>query len=442
MTYSLNETHNPDSWSWVPSANDPAGDFPIQNLPFGLFKPRDTDTAPHVGVAIGNQILDIFACHEEGLFQSRALTAAEACRAQGVNGLIELGVDFWSAIRRRVSELLRANHRDTPYYQEVVGRCLIPASDVDLLLPVTIGDYTDFYASIHHATNVGRMLRPDNPLLPNYKHLPIGYHGRASSVVVSGTTIKRPSGQTRPDESGTPRFGPSRRLDYELEMGLVVGPGNAMGEPIPLSQVERHMFGMCLLNDWSARDIQQWEYQPLGPFLGKSFATTISPWIVTLEAVEPFRAPGPRRAPDDPPPLAYLGDPQNQQRGAIDVTLEVFLTTTAMREQKLDPMRLSQSQLCDLYWTLGQLVAHHTSNGCNLRAGDLIGSGTVSGPSKEARGCLLELAWRGTESIKLPTGEQRTFLEDGDQVVFRGSCSRPGAARIGFGVCSGLIVAG
>jgi fumarylacetoacetase len=309
-----------------------------------------------------------------------------------------------------------------------------------MLLPAEVGDYTDFYASVFHATNVGTMLRPDNPLFPNYKWVPIGYHGRASSLVVSGTPIARPQGQTEPGEGGaTPRFGPSRSLDYELEVAAFLGPGNPLGQPIPLAQAEGRLFGLCLLNDWSARDLQKWEYQPLGPFLAKSFATSISPWVVTLEALAPFRVPAFPRPADDPQPLPYLSDEQDRAQGGIDLHLEVLLSSAAMRERGLPPLSLSRSNLRDVYWTFAQMVAHHSSNGCNLRPGDLIASGTVSGPAKENRGSLIELTWRGTEPLTLPSGEPRRFLETGDEVILRGHCRREGYARIGFGECRGVV---
>jgi fumarylacetoacetase len=293
---------------------------------------------------------------------------------------------------------------------------------------------------VHHATNVGRMMRPDNPLLPNYKHVPIGYHGRASSLVVSGTPVRRPWGQTKPDGADAPLFVPSRRLDYELEVGVFIGPGNALGSPVPIDAIDDHLFGLCLVNDWSARDMQAWEYQPLGPFLAKNFATTLSPWVVTMDALEPFRVPPAARPDGDPAPLPYLTGDADVLRGAFNVSLDVFVSSAKMREQGLPPHRLSTSNLQDLYWTLGQMVTHHASNGCNLRPGDLLASGTVSGPSPDARGCLLELTWRGAEPITLPTGEARRFLEDGDEVMFRGSCKRAGAATIGFGECRGIVL--
>src|SRR5687767_6738339 len=307
-------------------------------------------------------------------------------------------------------------------------------------LPVTIGNYTDFYASVHHATNVGSMFRPDNPLLPNYKYVPIGYHGRASSIVVSGSLVKRPSGQTRDDANAPPVFGPSRRVDYEMEVGAFIGQGNALGAPMSVKDAGAAIWGLCLVNDWSARDLQSWEYQPLGPFLSKNFATSISPWIVTLDALEPFRVALAQRPAGDPAPLAYLNDAGDAERGAFDVTVEVWLRSVKMRQSGAKPVRVSRARMRDLYWSMAQMLAHHTSSGCNMQPGDLIASGTISGPEKENRGCLLERTWRGTEPIELPSGERRSFLEDGDEVIMRGYAEREGYRRIGFGECRGSIV--
>jgi fumarylacetoacetase len=312
--------------------------------------------------------------------------------------------------------------------------------DAELLVPARIGDYTDFYASISHATNVGSMFRPDNALLPNYKWVPIGYHGRSSSIVISGTNVTRPNGQTRDGAEGAPTFGPSKRLDYELEVGVFVGSGNSLGATIPIDQAESHVFGLCLVNDWSARDIQTWEYQPLGPFLAKNFATTVSPWVVTLDALAPFRAPAYKRADGDPEPLPYLTAAVDRERGGIDITLEVSITTAKMRESKTPPFRISRGSFTEMYWTVAQLLTHHASNGCNMRPGDLLASGTVSGPQKESRGCLLERTWRGTEPLQLPSGETRAFLQDGDEVIMRGWCERSGHPRIGFGECRGIVL--
>jgi fumarylacetoacetase len=402
----IDRTHNPALRSWVESANKPACDFPIQNLPFATFL-RGAGT--HVGVAIGDQVLDVTA----------------ALQIPSMRTLMAMAKAERVALRQRISELLS----EVP----AAAAHLLPMAEVELLLPCEIGDYTDFYASIHHATNVGSMFRPDNPLLPNYKWLPVGYHGRASSIVVSGTAVRRPWGQTTEHPGGPPSLTPSRRLDYELEVGAFLGPGNTMGEPIAISQSGDHLFGVCLLNDWSARDIQTWEYQPLGPFLAKNFATSVSPWVVTMEALEPFRRASEPRPPTDPQPLPHL---RTEASGAYGITLEVWLRSARMAE----PIRVSRSHFASLYWTLSQMVAHHASNGCPLRPGDLIGSGTVSGPQKENRGCLLEMTWRGTEPLQLPTGEVRKFLQDGDEVILRGWCETPGFRRIGLGECRGKIL--
>jgi fumarylacetoacetase len=436
--YTVNETHDPTRRSWVASANDPESDFPVQNLPFGVLVPPGAD-GPRLGVAIGEAVLDLPRVAEAGLLEALPAAITAALRRPTLNALMALGPQAWSPLRARLSDLLREGGSTVAAEREALSRCLHDRREMEMRLPADIGDYTDFYASVHHATNVGRMLRPDAPLLPNYKHVPIGYHGRASSCVVSGTPVTRPRGQSRPDGSEGPVFGPSRRLDYELEVGFFIGPGNALGTPLGVEEAEARLFGVCLVNDWSARDLQQWEYQPLGPFLSKSFATTVSPWIVTLEALAPFRAPIAQRPAGDPAPLAYLDAPWLGERGAIDLALEVWLTTAAMRDAGAPGHRVSRSNLRDLYWSPAQLVAHHASNGCNLRPGDLLASGTVSGPEPEARGCLLERAWRGTEPIELPSGERRAFLEDGDEVVFRGRCVRGGAVAIGFGECRGRL---
>jgi fumarylacetoacetase len=352
-----------------------------------------------------------------------------------------LGRDSWSALRHQISALLAS---DSPAYRanrRLGDRILVSMAEAELLLPARIGDYTDFYASVYHATNVGSMFRPDNPLLPNYKWVPIGYHGRASSIVPSGTPVRRPRGQIKTPNADTPVFAATQALDYEMEVGCFVGPGNPLGTPVPIARAEDHLFGLCLVNDWSARDIQSWEYQPLGPFLAKNFATTVSPWVVTSEALEPFRTPAFERPSGDPAPLPYLDSPADRAGGGVDVTLEVSLRTARMRDAGLPPHQLSRSRMADLYWTIAQMFTHHTSNGCNLQPGDLFATGTISGPGKEARGCLLELTWRGAEPLALPTGETRKFLEDGDEVIMRGYCERPGTARIGFGECGGVIVA-
>jgi fumarylacetoacetase len=409
---SLDETHDPSLKSWVESANAPDSDFPIQNLPFCVF--RHGRAAPRVGVGIGDSILDV-------------------PDYQSVNALMEPGRAAASELRLKLSRVLRS---DNPYPPRAL---LFPASECTLLLPVEIGGYSDFYASIFHATNVGSMFRPDNPLLPNYKYVPIGYHGRASSIVVSGTPVHRPSGQLQ-EGTSAPVFAPSRQLDYECELGCFVGRGNELGRPVSIEEAEDHLFGVCLLNDWSARDIQRWEYQPLGPFLAKSFATTISPWVVTFDALEPFRVPRFSRLPGDPQPLPYLDCGRDRECGGIALTIEVWFSTAAMRAQGIAPIRLSRAAFEQMYWTPAQLLAHHTSNGCNLRTGDLLGSGTISGPGKDERGSMLEVTWRGTGPLVLPTGESRKFLEDGDEVILRGQAERAGARRIGLGECRGIVM--
>ncbi|MBP2681886.1 MAG: fumarylacetoacetase [Candidatus Krumholzibacteriota bacterium] len=439
MKLKIDETHDPSLKSWVESANDPSADFPIQNLPLGVFRRRGAEETAGVGVAIGDRILDVSECREGGVFKGPAFTAALACGVASLNPLMGLSGEYRAALRKRLSELLREGPPGDGRARQVVERALIPMSAAELLLPVEIGDYTDFYASVHHATNVGRMFRPENPLLPNYKYVPIAYHGRASSIRVSGEPVRRPRGQTRSDGSEAPVFAPTKLLDYELELGFFIGPGNPLGAPIPVQSAAEHLFGCCIVNDWSARDIQSWEYQPLGPFLSKSFMTTISPWVVTAEALEPFRIPACARPGGDPAPLGYLSSEEDVARGGIDVTLEVYLSTAAMREAGVAPFRLSRGGFVEMYWTPAQMIAHHTSNGCNLRPGDLLASGTVSGRDKDSLGCLLELTRRGTEPIRLPTGEERRFLQDGDEVVMRGFCEREGFARIGFGECRGAV---
>jgi fumarylacetoacetase len=436
----IDHTHNPDALSWVASASEAGNEFPIQNLPFGVFARRGSGDGPRVGVAIGGLILDVAACAEAGLITGAAQGPARACAEPSLNALMARGRADWTALRHAIFALLDADAPGADQVQDRVAQFLVPRADADLFMPAAVGDYTDFYASVHHAANVGRMMRPDNPLLPNYKHVPIGYHGRASSLVVSGTPVRRPWGQTKPDGADSPVFGPSRRLDYELEVGVFIGPGNALGSPVAIDAIEDHLFGLCLVNDWSARDMQAWEYQPLGPFLAKNFATTVSPWVVTMDALEPFRVPPAARPEGDPAPLPYLMGDAERLRGAFDVSLDVFVSSARMREQGLPAHRLSTSNLQDLYWTVGQMATHHASNGCNLRPGDLLASGTVSGPGKDARGCLLELTWRGAEPITLPNGEVRRFLEDGDEVVLRGTCRRAGAAAIGFGECRGIVL--
>ncbi len=431
-------THDAALQSWVISANDPNTDFPIQNLPFGVCsRPNGIDT---VGVAIGDQILSVYECYNAGLFEGAAADAARRCGGSTLHQLMAMGRKHWSALRAQICRLLRNDTMVGRKAQKLADKILLPMNEVTLIRPIYVGDYTDFYASVFHATNVGAMMRPDNPLLPNYKHVPIGYHGRASSLVMSGTPVRRPHGQTKGDHDPVPVFGPSKRLDYELEVGFYIGQKSNLGSRIEIDEAEDYLFGLCLLNDWSARDVQRWEYQPLGPFLAKSFATSLSPWVVSMEALAPFRCAAFARPDGDPQPLPYLSSEANTATGGIDLTLAVFLSSAQMQAQGVAPMRLSQSSLQHLYWTPAQLLAHHTSNGCNMRIGDMFATGTVSGPDKDMRGCLLELTWGGKEPITLPTGEVRRFLEDGDEVVMRGYCERPGFRRIGLGECRGVVV--
>jgi fumarylacetoacetase len=434
--YAINATHDPGLRSWVGSANRADTDFPIQNLPFGVFRRAGSQEPFRGGVALGEEILDLGAGELRVFASGEVARALEACAQPTLNDCFALGWRTWSALRAFLSEQLRA---DAPHADRLRS-ALIPQREAEYAVPARIGDYTDFYTSIHHATAVGRLFRPDNPLLPNYKWVPIGYHGRASSIRVSGQRFPRPLGQVRPQGAPSPTLAPSRNLDYELEIGIYIGTGNALGTRVPIESAEEHVFGLCLLNDWSARDIQAWEYQPLGPFLGKNFATTVSPWIVTLEALAPFRVPWTRPA-DDPQPLPYLDSAALRVSGALDVQLEVFLETGRMRAMGQSPEKLSHSNFRDSYWTLAQLVAHHTANGCNLEPGDLFGSGTQSGPGPGEAGSLLELSEGGRRPITLRSGESRTFLADGDRVIFRGSCARAGFARIGFGEVAGTVTA-
>ena len=426
-------THDPARRSWVPGADGHA-DFPIQNLPLGIFSPPGG--APRGGVAIGDQVLDLPAALAAGLFAGEAARAAGAASAKTLNSFFALGAGPRRALRVRLSEILSLGSDDRARAEP----CLRPAADCTLHLPAQVGDYTDFYVGIHHATNIGKVFRPDNPLLPNYKYVPIGYHGRASSLRVSGTGIRRPKGQLKAPEAEAPRFAPCERLDYELELGIWVGPGNELGEPVPVGEAASHVAGYCLLNDWSARDIQAWEYQPLGPFLSKNFASTLSPWVVTPEALAPFRIAQPPRPEGDPAPLPYLLDEADQRAGAFDLELEVLLATARMREQGLPPHRVSLSNTRHMYWTVAQMIAHHTSNGCNLQPGDLLGSGTISAPDPTGFGSLLETTRGGREPLVLPSGESRRFLEDGDEVTLRLRARRDGAAPIGFGECRATIL--
>ncbi len=435
----MNRTLQPSRARWLEAANTGSTDFPIQNLPFGVFRRAGTGAPGSIGVAIGDAILDVGGCAREKLLVGLPERVRRACMEPALNALMALPRAEVTALRERLSDLL-ATGTPQAQHRERMSRMLIAQRAVEMLLPCAIGDYTDFYASIDHATNVGRLFRPDNPLLPNYKWVPIGYHGRASSIVVSGAAVRRPVGQVRPQADGQPLVAPSARLDYELEVGCFVGRGNELGRAIPIGEASEHIFGLCLVNDWSARDIQQWEYQPLGPFLAKSFATTISPWVVTLDALEPFRVPAAARPAGDPQPLSYLDSAGNRDRGGLGLKLTVGLRTGKMREAGAPASPLTESEFARMYWTFEQMVAHHASNGCNLRPGDLIASGTVSGPSERERGCLLELTSGGTTPISLDSVETRTFLEDGDEVVIRGYCERPGYVGIGFGECRGTIL--
>jgi fumarylacetoacetase len=431
----LNETHDPTLRSWVASANQAGTDFPIQNLPFGVFRRRGSSEAFRGGVAIGDQILDLAAAAGSGVFAGDVATALQAGAQDKLNALMALGPQAWVALRGALSRALREGATE----QARLQACLIPQAEAEYDVPARIGDYTDFYTSVYHATNIGKQFRPDNPLLPNYKWVPIGYHGRASSIGVSGQAVRRPVGQTLAPGAAQPALGPSKRLDIELELGVFVGTGNALGEPIAITEAEEHVFGLCLLNDWSARDIQAWEYQPLGPFLSKNFATTISPWIVTLEALAPYRVPFERPA-DDPQPLAYLDSEANRRLGSLDIQLQVGLQTPKMRAAGESDATICRTSYRHAYWTVAQMVTHHTVGGCNLQPGDLFGSGTLSGPTLDQAGALIELTSGGEHPLRLPNGEQRVYLEDGDTVVIRGWCEGAGAARIGFGECVATLL--
>ena len=426
---SVDHTHDPSLQSWVAGARGHA-EFPIQNLPFGVFSPLAG--APRGGIAIGDHILDLRALHEAGLLDDEAQAALAGCTGPTLNGLLAMGSAPRRALRDAVSALLQEGSDERAHLLHAAADCM-------MYVPAQVGDYTDFYAGIHHAEAVGKLMRPDAPLPPNYKWLPIGYHGRASSVRVAGE-VRRPNGQRKPAAEDAPGFGPSRNLDFELELGIWVGPGNAPGAPIAIGDAAEHIGGYCLLNDWSARDIQGWEYQPLGPFLAKSFCTTISPWIVTPEALAPFRAPQPPRPAGDPTPLPYLADEADQAGGALDLALEALLLTPAMRKQELAPHLLSSSTALALYWTPAQLLTHHASNGCNLNPGDLLGTGTISAAGLDGSGSLLEITQGGRSPITLPSGEERRFLEDGDEVLLRARAVRDGAAPIGFGACRGVVL--
>lgn len=431
----LNETHDPALSSWVESANDKHTDFPIQNLPFSVFRRAGSKEHFRVGVAIGDQVLDLTCLKDTGLYTGKATFVLETCCDDSMNRLMALGQEYWSQLRLDLSRTLREDfskrHMIEPY--------LIPEIDVEYAVQASIGDYTDFYTSIHHATSVGKQFRPDNPLLPNYQWVPIGYHGRSSSIGITGQQFHRPVGQTRAPDSDHPSVGPAKRMDFELEIGIFIGPGNNMGEAISINAAEQHVFGICLFNDWSARDIQAWEYQPLGPFLSKNFASTLSPWIVTMEALAPFRRQW-ARAEDHPQPLKYLESTNNRASGALDIELQVLLHSDRMQNEGEHPVMLAATNFKHSYWSVAQMVAHHSVNGCNLRSGDLLGSGTQSGPEPAEAGSMLELSCGGTSPIELGNGETRTFLEDGDTVIMRGYCEREGARRIGFGEVTGTLL--
>ncbi|MGA3402181.1 MAG: fumarylacetoacetase [Acetobacteraceae bacterium] len=432
----IDATHDPARKSWVDSANGHS-EFPIQNLPLGVFSPPGGGLRG--GVAIGDAIFDIAAALQAGLFAGLARDAAEAAAGAALNPLLALGAGPRTALRQRVSDLLDANGVDHARVAPLAPRLVHHAADCTLYLPAAIGDYTDFFAGIHHATAGGRINRPENPLLPNYKYVPVAYHSRASSVRPSGGAVPRPKGQRKLPDEAAPSYGPCRNLDYELELGVWIGPGNELGTPIPIAEASQHIAGYCLLNDWSARDIQTWESQPLGPFLAKSFRTSVSPWIVTAEALAPFRGPQPPRPTGDPAPLPHLLDAADQANGALDIAFAVALLTPAMREAGAAPFRLSHAKGDVLYWTVAQMVAHHTSNGCNLQPGDLFGSGTLSGTEPGSAGCLLEMTRGGRDPFRLPNGETRRYLEDGDEVIFQAHCHRAGRVTIGFGECRGTV---
>ncbi len=431
----VNATHDPQLRSWLEPANAPRCDFPIQNLPFAAFRRAGSREAFRGGVALGDAVLDLAALSAMGVLDGLAAQAAAACTHSSLNAFMAMGHAGSAALRAALSAALRTG----AVHEARLRTALLAQAAVEYRVAADVGDYTDFYASIHHATAVGRLFRPDNPLLPNFKWLPIAYHGRASSIRVSGFDFPRPVGQVLVPGEKTPQLTPTRRLDYELEVGVFIGRGNALGSPVPLAEAERHVFGLCLLNDWSARDIQSWEYQPLGPFLGKNFATTVSPWVITLEALAPFRRPWARPA-DEPQPLAYLADAATPLSGAIDIQLEVWLDTARMRARGAPAQRLSHSGFRDAWWTVSQMVTHHTVNGCNLQPGDLLGSGTQSGPLPAEAGSLIELSAGGRQPLMLASGETRTFLEDGDRVSLRGWCEREGCTRIGFGEATGTVL--
>ncbi len=430
----LDRSHDAARRSWVASANGHA-EFPIQNLPLGIFS--TAGGPPRGGVAIGQSILDLAATLDAGLVPAAARAGVEAASGATLNAFFALPNEARAALRTFAGDLL---DETSPHRADAArANILHDASACVMHMPAQVGDYTDFYVGIHHATNVGKVFRPDNPLLPNYKYVPIGYHGRASSLGLSGETIRRPQGQRKLPAEAEPTFGPARTLDYELELGIWIGPGNARGAPIAIEHAAGHIAGLCLLNDWSARDIQAWEYQPLGPFLAKNFGTTLSPWVVTAEALAPFRIPQAPRPQGDPTPLPYLLDERDQAQGAFDIELDVYIRTPDMIAKALAPFRLARSNARHMYWTIAQMVAHHSSGGCDLRPGDLFGSGTISTPDATGLGSLLELTHGGKDDVALPSGETRRYLQDGDEIVFRAHARRHGFVSIGFGECRGTI---
>ena len=430
----LNETHDPKLVSWVTSANHHS-DFPIQNLPFAIFRRKGSSEDFRGGVAIGNYVIDMAALAHANIFSGIAKDAVIAAAQSSLNELMAMGKAAHSALRLALSQALREGANE----QDALSHCLVSQDDVEYAMPCVIGDYTDFYTSIHHATAVGSLFRPDNPLLPNYKWVPIGYHGRSSTIGISGQTFPRPVGQLKAPDADSPILAPCKRLDYELEMGIFIGKGNELGDPISIEEAENHIFGLCLFNDWSARDIQAWEYQPLGPFLAKNFASTISPWIVTIEALAPYRTQF-SHPENDPQPLPYLTSEENSQYGGLDIQLECLIQTEKMRNNNEPEYKISESNFKYSYWSIAQLVTHHSVNGCAMNAGDLLGSGTQSGPEHSQAGSMLELSRGGKEAITLANGETRTFLEDGDSIIMRGYCQKEGAIRIGFGEVVGTVL--
>ena len=433
--YDVNHTHDPSLQSWVESANAAESEYPIQNLPFAVFRRKGSNEAFRGGVAIGDMIVDLAAAANSNLFGATLKAELDACSQPKLNDFMAMGKASWSALRHALSAGLTSGSE----LEESLRLCLVSQAEAEFDVPARIGDYTDFYTSINHATNIGKLFRPDNPLLPNYQWVPIGYHGRSSSIDVSGQTFHRPNGQLKAPDADAPVLGPCRRLDYELEVGIYIGEGNDLGDAVTIDQAEDHVFGLCLFNDWSARDIQGWEYQPLGPFLAKNFASTVSSWIVTMEALAPFRSAWDRPA-DHPQPLPYLDSDEHRSSGAVDMNLEVLIETEKMRTDGTPAASVARSNFIDSYWSVAQMVTHHSVNGCNLVAGDFFGSGTQSGDSLEQVGSLMESSRGGKEAVDLGNGEQRLFLDDGDTVILRGFCERDGFRRIGFGEAVGTVL--